>query len=352
MSLMINEIREQPRVLERLLNRPPNVLARLRERYSKSRPTMIVMVARGTSDNAALFARYLFEITLGIPTMLAAPSISTLYRRQSLPRDALVIGISQSGESTDINAYLEFAKGIGTPTVGITNEDGSTLAKLAEVVLPTRAGTEASVAATKTYTAQLMMVYCLAQALGSEIPDDALREIPGSVQEQLDHEAEIQQLAQRYRRMSHAVVIGRGFNYANCFEFALKLMETSYVVAAAYSGADFAHGPIAMVDEGFPVFVFTPSGPTSRETGKLLARLSARRVDTIGIGGGPILDEFPCLHRIELFGSAPQADGFPADMLTPIRSIVPAQLFAAHLASSKGLDPDHPRMLTKVTRTM
>ncbi len=352
MSLMLNEIREQPQVLEGILDDPPKSLARLRKRYSTSRPTMIVVVARGTSDNAALFARYLFEITLGIPTMLAAPSISTLYRRQSLPPDALVIGISQSGESTDINAYLEFASDVGTPTVGITNEDGSTLSKLAEVVLPTRAGTESSVAATKTYTAQLMMLYFLAQVLGSEIPDYALREIPASVQEQLDRESEIQQLAQHYRRISHAVVIGRGFNYANSLEFALKLMETSYVVAAAFSGADFAHGPIAMVDEGFPVFVFTPSGPTSQETGKLLARLAARRVDTIGIGSSPVLDAFPCSHRIELSGSAPRAGGFPADMLTPIRSIVPAQLFAAYLASSKGLDPDHPRMLTKVTRTM
>ena len=352
MSLMLNEIRQQPQVLEGMLNRLPNALERLRKRYATSRPTMIVVVARGTSDNAALFARYLFEITLGIPTMLAAPSISTLYRRLSLPPDALVIGISQSGESTDINAYLEFAKSIGTPTVGITNEDGSTLSNLAEVVLPIRAGTESSVAATKTYTAQLMMLYCLAQALGSEIPDVALKGIPDTVQAQLDHEADVQQLAQHYRQMSHAVVIGRGFNYANSFEFALKLMETSYVVAAAFSGADFAHGPIAMVDEGFPVFVFTPAGPTSQETGKLLARLADRRVDTIGIGSGSILGELPCSQRIELYGSTPRAGGFPEDMLTPIRSIVPAQLFAAYLASSKGLDPDHPRMLTKVTHTM
>ena len=147
MSLMLNEIRQQPQVLEGMLTRLPNALERLRKRYATSRPTMIIVVARGTSDNAALFARYLFEITLGIPTMLAAPSISTLYRRLSLPPDALVMGISQSGESTDINAYLEFAKSIGTPTVGITNEDGSTLSSLAEVVLPIRAGTESSVAA-------------------------------------------------------------------------------------------------------------------------------------------------------------------------------------------------------------
>lgn len=352
MSLMLKEIHQQPRVLEGILASPPGALKQLRKRFSESRPTMIVVVARGTSDNAALFARYLFEITLGIPTILAAPSISTLYHKQSLPAGALVIGISQSGESTDVNAYLECAKSAGTHTVAITNEDNSTLATLAEVVLPTRAGPESSVAATKTYTAQLMMLYFLAQALGAKIPNDVLRGLPSTVQLQLEHETEIQQLAQHYRDMSRTVVIGRGFNYANSFEFALKLMETNYVVAAAFSGADFAHGPIAMVDEGFPVFVFTPPGPTFHETGKLLTRLAGSRVDTIGIGSGSILGDLPCSHRIELYGPTPRTPGFPSDMLTPIRSIVPAQLFAAYLAASKGLDPDRPRMLSKVTQTL
>ena len=349
---MLEEIRQQPEVLERILSKPPRALTHLRKRFSRRPPQLIVIVARGTSDNAALFARYLFEITLGIPTMLAAPSISTLYRRQLLPPDTLVIGISQSGESTDINAYVEAAKGSGTLTLGITNEEGSTLAGLAEAVLLTQAGTESSVAATKTYTAQLVTLYCLAQALGWLIPADTLKSLPDAVQAQLDHEAEVEQLARHYRAMTHAIVIGRGLNYANSFEFALKLMETNYVVAAAFSAADFAHGPIAMVDEGFPVFVFAPPGPTCGETGKLVARLAESCVDTIGIGPDAVLADLPLAHRITVHGPKPQSPEHPADLLTPVPLIVPAQLFAAFLAESKGLDPDHPRMLSKVTHTM
>lgn len=352
MSLMLDEIRQQPQVLQGILANPPPALVHLRKRFSKNPPTVIVIVARGTSNNAGLFARYLFEITLGIPTFLAAPSISTLYRRQAVPSSALVMGVSQSGESTDINAYMKVAKGTGALTLGITNEAGSTLAALVDEVLLTQAGTESSVAATKTYTAQLMTLYCLAQALGSKLPDDALKKIPGAVRTQLDHEADVEQLAQDYLEMSHAIVIGRGLNFSNSFEFALKLMETNYVVAAAFSAANFAHGPIAMVEEGFPVFVFTPPGPTSIETGKLVTRLAASCVDTIGIGPAGVLADLPCAHRIELHGPTPLAPGYPADVLTPICSIVPAQLFAAHLAAVKGLDPDHPRMLSKVTHTM
>ncbi len=352
MSLMLKEIREQPEVLERILDRPPDALADLKKRFSARLPAMIVLVARGTSDNAALFGRYLFEITLGIPTMLAAPSVSTLYRKLSLPKNAVVIGISQSGESTDINAYLEFARHIGTHTIGITNEAASTLATLSDEVLPTQAGKEKSVAATKTFTAQMMVLYCLARAMGARIPEHDLRQIPAAIRKQLEGEAQVQQLAHRYQNMSHAVVLGRGLNYANSYEFALKLMETSYVVAAPFSGADFAHGPIAMVEKGFPVFMFLPPGPTSNETSKLLARLEERGVETTGIGLPAMLKDSTSSHRIELCGPIPHPDGLPEDTLTPIPAIVPAQVFAAHLATSKGLDPDRPRMLTKVTQTL
>ncbi len=352
MSLMLEEIHEQPEVLERVLDRPPVALEDIKRRFSSARPAVIVLVARGTSDNAALFGRYLFEITLGIPTMLAAPSIVTLYRKLSLPANALVIGISQSGESTDINAYIEFAKDSGAHTVGITNEAGSTLANLSDDILLTDAGKESSVAATKTYTAQMMLLYRVAQSLGAQIPERDLRQIPAAVRKQMEGELEVQQLATRFRGMSQAVVVGRGLNYANSFEFALKLMETSYVVAAAFSGADFAHGPIAMVEKDFPVFAFLPSGPTSRETRKLLTRLNAADADMIGIGTSSMLEELRSGHRIRLADLPPPTTGLPEDILTPIPSIVPAQAFAAHLAAAKGLDPDQPRGLSKVTKTL
>jgi glucosamine--fructose-6-phosphate aminotransferase (isomerizing) len=352
MSLMLDEIRQQPQVLERGLAKPLEALSRLRRRFSEHRPPLIVIVARGTSDNAALFGRYLFEITLEIPTSLAAPSVATLYRRRPIPGDAVVIGISQSGESTDINAFMELAKENDSFTIGITNESASTLANSVDEVLPTRAGEETSVAATKTYTAQLLMLYRLAGALGAAIPESDLKRLPDAVDSQLRHETAVERLADRYRDMSHAVVVGRGLNYANGFEFALKLMETSYVVAAGFSCADFAHGPIAIVEEGFPVFVFTPPGPTFQETEKLLARLERSHVDTICIGAAHEVRGLPCSHWIEIAGSLPRTPLYPRDTLTPIPLIVPAQLFAAHLAESKGLNPDKPRMLSKVTLTL
>lgn len=349
---MIDEIRQQPEVLDHALARPPGALARLRRRFSRHRPPLLVIVARGTSYHAALFGRYLFEITLGIPTSLAAPSVVTLYHKRPIPEEAVVIGISQSGESTDINIFMELAKRSGSFTIGITNECDSSLANLVGEVLPTQAGKERSVAATKTYAAQLLMLYCLARALGAEIPESDLRRLPGSAELQLRNESAVRWLADQFRDMSRAVVVGRGINSANGFEFALKLMETSYVAATGFSCADFAHGPIAVVEEGFPVFVFTPPGPTYDQTAKLLARLERSRVDTVCIGARPDVADLPCSRSLEINGCLPTSALHPSDILTPIPMIVPAQLFAAYLADLKGLDPDRPRMLTKVTQTL
>ena len=352
MSMMLEEIRQQPAVLERILASPPDALARLGRRFSRSRPDFAVIVARGTSDHAAIFGRYLFEITLGLPTLLAAPSVATLYRRLSLPPGALVIGISQSGESTDINGYVRAAKSLGAFCIGITNEADSTLAGLADEVLATGAGKEQSVAATKTYTAQLAMLYWLARALGAEIGADDLKKIPGAVAAQLEGEQSVHRLADSFRDMSHAVVIGRGFNQANGFEFALKLMETCYVVATGFSGADFAHGPIAIVEERFPVFAFSPVGPTLEQTEALLSRLQASQAETVCFGPSATVRALPSAQRIEVAEIPPSSPELPLDVLSVIPMIIPAQLFAGHLSAGKGLNPDHPRMLSKVTQTL
>ena len=352
MSMMREEIRQQPMVLERMFSDPPDALARLGRRFCRRLPEFVVVVARGTSDNAAIFGRYLFEITLGLPTLLAAPSVATLYQRLKLPKKSLVIGISQSGESTDINGYIEAAKGLGAFCIGITNEADSRLAQLADEVLVTEAGKEQSVAATKTYTAQLGMLYCLSRTLGAEIVEDDLKRIPGAVAAQIENEGAVQELAQLFRDMSHAVVIGRGFNQGNCFEFALKLMETSYVVATGFSGADFAHGPIAMVEEQFPVFAFSPAGPTLDQTEALLARLEASNATTVCFGPPATVRALPSEHRIEVGEILPTSPSLPQDVLSAVPMIIPAQLFACHLSASKGHNPDRPRMLSKVTQTL
>ncbi len=349
---MLQEIEQQPQALARMLDGCSKQVGELERRFAVERPESIVLVARGTSDNAATFARYLLEILLGIPASLAAPSIATVYDRPARRKRTLVVGISQSGESTDTNLYLEKAGAAGAATLGITNESESSMARLADALLSVRVGPEQSVAATKTYTGQLLAIYLLARALGARIPQTALRRMPDLVARQLESKEQVAALAERYRYMHHAVVVGRGLNYANALEFALKMMETSYVVAERFSGADFMHGPLALVEKGFPVFAFAPGGPARKGTARLLSRLAEADAETIAIGPPDVVGSLPATKRVLLNGAIPIVPGCPEDLMTPIPAIVPGQLFAAYLSRHKGLDPDHPRMLSKVTRTI
>jgi len=343
---MIEEIRQQPEALERTLAGAARAVAAFHKALAKKRPRLVVLVARGTSDNAALFGRYLIEITTGIPVSLAAPSISTLYRARIDYRDALVVALSQSGESTDTNLVLERARSQGAVTLGITNERCSTLARLAGHVFLVRAGKERSVAATKTYTGQLLLLYLLASALGGAIRLADLERLPEAVHAALRLEPEIDVLSERYRFMRHAVVVGRGLNYANAFEFALKLMETCYVVAERFSSADFLHGPIALVEPSFPVFAFAPPGATWGSIGETLDKLRNLRAEIVAITDS---------GNRQADARATKVIRLPRrlkELLTPIPYVVPAQLFAAKLAAQKGLDPDRPRTLHKVTLTL
>ena len=351
MSKMLDEIREQPVALERTLRGGLRTAAALQRVVEKLRPKLIFIVARGTSDNAAQFARYLLEATTGIPVSLAAPSIFTLYGAQVNLSGAMAVAISQSGESTDTNVVLERAREQGALTVGITNEPRSNLARIAEHVLLVRAGRERSVAATKTYTGQLMMCYLLAHALDAKIRIDDLQRIPEWTASALTLESSIARLAESYRFMERAIVVGRGLNYANAVEFALKMMETCYVPADSFSAADFLHGPIAMVERSFPVFMFAPTGVTWPGMQTVLERVQSVKAETLLITDRS--------HRAALETDVNRivipvklGRGTPTELFTPIPYIVPAQLFAAYLAERKSLDPDRPRTLTKVTRTM
>ena len=353
MSRMLEEIRRQPAALERTLTAELGCVQRFQQKLKGRWPRLILLAARGTSDNAAQFGRYLLEITTRIPVSLAAPSIFTLYEAGVDLRDALVVAISQSGESTDTNLVLEQARRQGAITVGITNERRSTLAGLAEFPFLVRAGKEKSVAATKTYTGQLMVLYMLARALGAGIRLDDLRRIPEWANAALEIEPQIAALAERYRSMDHAVVVGRGLNYANAFEFSLKLKETCYVVAEGFSTADFLHGPIAMIERAFPVFAFAPPGVTWPSMREILGRLQRLKAETLILTDRSNRDACSqCGPTICLPAKLATRRAWPTELYTPIPYIIPAQLFAAHLASQKGLDPDRPRTLTKVTRTL
>jgi glucosamine--fructose-6-phosphate aminotransferase (isomerizing) len=344
---MLEEIREQPEALERTLRMGLRAAAKLAREIAKKRPKLIVLAARGTSDNAAQFGRYLLEITTGIPVSLAAPSLYTLYDAKIDLKDALIVAISQSGESTDTNLVLERGREQGALTVGITNELASSLAKLADHLFFVRAGRERSVAATKTYTGQVMSLYLLAYALGAKIRLDDLRKVPDWAAKALELEEQITARAERYRFMERAIVVGRGLNYANAFEFALKLMETCYVVAERFSTADLLHGPIAMVERSFPMFLFAPAGVTWEGMRDMIERLTALKAETL------IFTDLANRAAIE---SGARAVVIPAKLsrewYTPIPYIIPAQIFAASLAEWKGIDPDRPRTLSKVTRTL
>jgi glucosamine--fructose-6-phosphate aminotransferase (isomerizing) len=344
MSLMLAEIHQQPAVLERAIKREGRRIARFAESLKKCPPRLIVLVARGTSDNAALFGRYLLEISTGVPVSLAAPAVHTLYRARLNLQDALVIGISQSGEGVDINLVLENSRRCGATTIGITNEADSTMARIADATFLIHAGRERSVAATKTYTGQLMIFHLLARALSGDKQLGDVERLPELAAASLATRPEVESVVERYAFMDNCVVVGRGLNYANAYEFAIKLMETCYVVAERFSSADFLHGPIAMVERGFPVFLFAPPGKTFRGMKDLLGRLSSLGAETIVISSERALLE-----------AATRGLRIPTrvnEMLSPIPYIIPAQLFAALLANAKGLSPDRPRSLTKITRTV
>jgi glucosamine--fructose-6-phosphate aminotransferase (isomerizing) len=340
---MLQEIAEQPAALEKTIAEERRKVELLGQSLTRRDIDLIVLVARGSSDNAALFGRYLLEITTGIPVSLSAPSVHTLYQAKLNLRHALVIGVSQSGEGEDINRVLENARDCGAFTIGITNEPESSMVKLVDETLVMHGGRERSVAATKTFTGQMMLFYLLAAALGPDKPVDYAR-IPEFAQLALEQQPAVVELVQRYVFMENCVVVGRGLAYANAYEFALKLMETCYVVAERFSSADFLHGPLAMIERHFPVILFAPPGVMLAGIKDLIGRLQELRADTLAITSD--LDTAAICSRSIIMPR--EIDEF----LAPIPYIIPAQLFAALLAEAKGLDPDQPRSLSKVTRTL
>lgn len=342
MSLMLDEISEQPEVLEKTIKAESAKVEKLGAFLRSKDIKLIVLVARGSSDNAALFGRYLLEVATGIPVSLAAPAVYTLYDGKLNLKNALVVGVSQSGEGDDINRVLETAKNGGAFTVAITNEAGSTMAKIADETLLIHAGREKSVAATKTYTGQMLFFYFLANALAEK--KIAYERIPQFAAQALELKDEIKTLVERYAFMENCVVVARGMNYGNAYEFALKLMETCYVVAERFSSADFFHGPLAIVERRFPVILFAPHGVTRAGNIDLLRRLRELNADSLSITND---DEIAALSSRSI-KMPKQLDEFTS----PIPFIIPAQLFAAYLSGAKGINPDAPRSLSKVTKTL
>ena len=342
-SLLEQEIQSQPEVMARLLEREMGHIAQIVGHLPPFDYALIA--ARGSSDHAATYAKYAWTTLAGYPVALAAPSLLTMYRAVPRLASALVVGVSQSGQSPDILAVLEEGKRQGRPTLAITNDGASPLAALADHVIELHAGPERSVAATKTYTAQVAVMAMLAAALSGDARHmDALQQLPATIEKTLRLSAPIAQHIERYRYMDRCIVIGRGYNYATAFELALKLKELTYVMATSYSSADFRHGPIATIENGLPVFLVMPTGATFDDMYELAQDVRQRGAELLIISES---GEALALARTAL----PIPQGVP-EWLSPLSAIVPGQLVALHLALAKGLDPDVPRGLQKVTRTL
>jgi glutamine---fructose-6-phosphate transaminase (isomerizing) len=343
---LLREIDEQPGALAHLLARRRDAVREAAARIRTFDPAWVVIAARGTSDNAARYAQYVFGAFNQLGVALAVPSLFTVYGAPPRLGRALTIGISQSGQSPDVVSVIEEARRQGGLTLAITNEIDSPLAKTADLTLLLESGTEHAVAATKTYTNQLLVLAMLsAELAGDRQRREELDAVPHAVEAALAETsaAEMSGLAMHYMNAYRFLVLGRGFNYCTAFEIALKMKETSYVLAEPYSPADLLHGPIAMLEYGFPVLLVAPSGEASTDIGALMNVLDRRGARVIALSDrDDVLARTP--SRIRLPAGVPE-------WLSPIVSVVPGQLWARSLAMARGIDADRPRGLSKVTRT-
>jgi glucosamine--fructose-6-phosphate aminotransferase (isomerizing) len=343
---MIEEIRQQPDVIRGVIASQFNQVEALRMAIQTQDIRFGYIAARGASDNVAHYAKYVLEIEHGIPVALAAPSVFTIYDAvPKLDSHTLVIGISQSGEALDVLAVCERARKSGALTACITNNPDSPLASAVDHPLFTMAGVEQSVIATKTYTTALAVVALLSTALSVDRPDrlDTLRRTADQMQNVLTLDNPIKMLVQRYKDIKDCVVIGRGYNHCTAAQVALNITEAALVGAKSFSAADFLHGPIAIVNQGYPVILIAASGRGFEVMQSLAERLRASHPAIISFAHDPTL----------LAGSetAIRIPGAIPEWLSPLVYVIAGQLFAHWLAIAKGLDPDHPRGLTKVTRT-
>ena len=338
-ALMRQEIAEQPARWQDALDRAGDQLSAVRTRIWTRPPRSVLFVARGTSDHAALYANYLVQTALRVPAASASPSVVTLYGGAPDLRDVLVVAVSQSGGSPDLVAFLEMARDRGAATLALTNNPSSALAAASDENIDILAGQETAVAATKSYTGELLALAALFADEGTVARLAALPELGERVLDRAT--GRVGELAARYRYASRVMTAARGYSSASAREAALKLVETSYVSAHGMSSADLLHGPVALLDQSVPLLCFASAGPDAREIQDLADLAAQRGVDVDVIGDGTVQGRtLPAL--------------LPADVppeLRPILEIVPAQLLAAEVAVARGYDPDAPRGLSKVTRT-
>jgi glucosamine--fructose-6-phosphate aminotransferase (isomerizing) len=340
-----DEILEQPEVAARFIRRAPEVVGPFAESIRARAVDHVVIAARGTSDHAAIYAQYVLGVRHDLSVGLGTPSVISLYGAHPRLDRSLVVGISQSGVSPDVVAVIEAGRRQGAPTLAITNDPSSPLAVAAETCIDLGAGAELAVAATKTYTTELLAIASLSAAMTGDPADAAaLDAIPDAMAQAIELEPAVESMAAEQVGANRLLVLARGYEYATAREWALKLKELARVFADPYSAADFEHGPLALLEPGVPVLATVRPGPTLEPLVALLERLGEDLDAAIAVvsdqPGALALARWP-------FALSP---GTP-EWLGPIVSIVVGQLHALHLTHARGLDPEQPRNLSKVTRT-
>ena len=338
------DIYQQPNIIRRMIQENSDQIMSLSHELRSWAPRFALIAARGTSDNAAIYAKYLLGAFIRLPVGLAIPSLYTIYRQPPAMKEGVIIGISQSGQTPDVLAVLAEARKQGAPTISITNDANSPIARAADHSISLNVGEEKSVPASKTYTAQLATIAMLTAYWSNEERLIGELDTLGALTEQvLGQNHVIEKIARCFGSKNYLVVVGRGFNQCTTFEIALKIKELSYMVAEAYSAADFRHGPVAMLESGFPVVAIAPKGQAFSDMAAMISEMK------------PLNPDLAILSNDEsLLSQTNMPVRLPADLpewLSPIVATIPGQLLALYLCQIKGYDPDKPRGLKKVTLT-
>jgi len=338
------DIFQQPDLLRQIIQSNIDQVKDIAKELCSRKPHFALIAARGTSDNAATYAKYLLSAFIRIPVGLAMPSLYTLYECPPSMKGGVVIGISQSGQTPDIVRVLQESREQGALTLSITNDPHSPMSKNADHSIVLNVGEEKSVPASKTYTAQLAVISMLSAYWSSDRKlIEELGYLGDMAEEVLNQNQKINKIAGKFADKNFLVVIGRGFNYCTTSEIALKIKELCYMVAEAYSSADFRHGPVAILEEGFPVLAIAPKGKAFQDMVNMVAEIM------------PLKTDLAILSNNEaLLSQTDMPIGLPSNLpewLSPIIATIPGQLLALHLCLLKGYDPDHPRGLKKVTLT-
>jgi glucosamine--fructose-6-phosphate aminotransferase (isomerizing) len=345
--LFRQDVWEQPDVATGLLTRGEPEVKLVADAIRKLKPAGFFIAARGSSDHAATYAKYLFEIRNRIPVALAAPSAFSLYKRDVKLKQFCVIAISQSGSSPDVVSVLRAARRQGAMTIAVTNEKRSSIAEHAAFLLHCDAGKERSIPASKTYAASLLLLAMLSHWLD---PDrefgTALQRVPEAFAKVLELEPAVGAAGDWLmgdEQRNRLAVLGRGYHLATAQEIALKIMETTYLPAQARSVADFLHGPWAIIEQDFPVLMLEARGPTLQGMRRLARLLREHKARVVTFSDDPAV-RAPTPAEVLIDSGLPEA-------LTPLPYAVAGQLLAYHLALKRGLDPDNPRGLRKITQT-